>query len=190
MGRPKFSLPFGSVTMLERVVELLRTVVSPVAVVAAAGQQLPTLPSDVLTANDETDDPGPLGGLCVGLSLLRPRVQAAYVTACDAPLLRPEFVRRMIGSLGAHELAIPRDGEHYQPLAAVYRTSLEDNVRNLIAQNRMRPFFLVKQSDANVIDVDDLRDIDPELDSLRNTNTPEEYTRALRDAGFDTPIDS
>jgi len=41
MGVPKATLPFGPETMLQRVVRLLGTVVSPVVVVAAQGQPLP-----------------------------------------------------------------------------------------------------------------------------------------------------
>ena len=45
MGVPKATLPFGPETMLQRVVRLLGTVVSPIVVVAARGQELaPELP--------------------------------------------------------------------------------------------------------------------------------------------------
>ena len=43
MGVPKATLPFGNETMLQRVVRLLHTVVSPVIVVAARDQVLPEL---------------------------------------------------------------------------------------------------------------------------------------------------
>jgi molybdenum cofactor guanylyltransferase len=43
MGRPKAWLPFGSEFMLQRVVRILSDVVSPIAVVAAPGQDLPPL---------------------------------------------------------------------------------------------------------------------------------------------------
>ena len=43
-GLPKGTLTFGAETMLQRVVRLLGTVVSPIVVVAARGQSLPTLP--------------------------------------------------------------------------------------------------------------------------------------------------
>ncbi len=44
MGVPKATLPFGPETMLQRVVRLLGTVVSPIVVVAARDQELPELP--------------------------------------------------------------------------------------------------------------------------------------------------
>ena len=53
MGRPKATLPFGPELMLQRVVRLLATIVHPIVVVAAPGQQLPPLPPQILLARDE-----------------------------------------------------------------------------------------------------------------------------------------
>jgi molybdopterin-guanine dinucleotide biosynthesis protein A len=184
MGQPKALLPFGPEVMLQRVVRILGEAVRPIVVVAAVGQELPQLPDEVLIARDEREALGPLGGLAVGLGALRSRVEAAYVTAVDAPLLRPEFVRQMIDLLGEFDLAIPRDGKFHHPLAAVYRTRLEDDVRALLEANRLRPFFLLERARAREVDIDELRAVDPELASLRNTNTPEDYAAALHDAGL------
>jgi len=52
MGSPKALLPFGPETMLQRVVRLLGTVVSPIVVVAATGQDLPPLPASVILTRD------------------------------------------------------------------------------------------------------------------------------------------
>lgn len=183
MGRPKALLPFGPETMLQRVVRIISDVVSPVVVVAAVGQELPSLPVGVLVARDVHDAQGPLAGLSVGLSTLRPHADAAYATACDVPLLRPEFVRAVLRQLGDHEIAIPRDEQFPHPLAAVYRTSLVARIDGLLAADRRRPLFLVRESDALPIHVESLRAVDPDLQSLRNVNTPEEYAAVLREAG-------
>jgi molybdenum cofactor guanylyltransferase len=188
MGRPKLSLPFGGETMLARVVRIISYVVSPVVVVAAPGQELPELPAGTLLTRDEILDQGPLCGLAAGMAALRGRVDAVYASSCDVPLLKAEFVRAMLDALGTHELAIPRDGQFHHPLAAVYRMSLEVRVGRLIAEGRLRPLFLVQESDACLVDVSELRAVDSALNSLRNTNTPEEFREALRAAGL--PKDS
>lgn len=184
MGRPKALLPFGPELMLQRVIRILGEVVSPIVVVAARDQALPPLPAGVLIARDEHEALGPLAGLAAGLAALQGKADAAYASSCDVPLLRPAFVRRVIAALADYDLAIPRDGQYHHPLAAVYRTSVEKPVRDLIAAGRLRPFFLLEKLRAREIDVSELRHVDPELQSLRNTNTPEEYQSALRDAGF------
>ncbi|HEV7998661.1 MAG TPA: molybdenum cofactor guanylyltransferase [Planctomycetaceae bacterium] len=184
MGRPKLSLTFGDETMLGRVVRIVGEVVSPVVVVAAGTQELPSLPPGTIVARDDAEGKGPLAGLAAGLAALNGRADAAFVAACDVPLLKPAFIRALIDAMGTHEMAVPRGADYYHPLAAVYRTMLEARVRGLIAEGRLRSQLLVQASDVSAVDLADLRAVDPELDSLRNVNTPEEYEAALRSAGF------
>jgi len=51
MGTSKALLPFGSETMLQRVVRLLGTIVSPIVAVAARDQVLPALPPDLIVTD-------------------------------------------------------------------------------------------------------------------------------------------
>lgn len=180
MGRPKLTLPFGGELMLPRIVRILRSVVDPVVVVAGPSQEVPALPDDVRVVRDEHEHLGPLAGMEVGLRALLGVVQAAYVSSCDVPLLRPEFVAEMIRRLGRHELAVPREGDFYHPLAGVYCTSLAERVHQLVADQRLRPLFLIQTSDAVEVSVEELRTVDPQLHSLRNLNRPEDYEEALR----------
>jgi molybdopterin-guanine dinucleotide biosynthesis protein A len=184
MGRPKLSLPFGHETLLQRVVRILAEVADPIVVVAAPEQEVPPLPAGVEIVRDPQEGLGPLAGLATGLESLQPRAPLVYASACDVPLLRPEFVREVIARLGEHDLAIPRDGEFQHPLAAVYRTRLAPLLRELIASGRRRPLDLIDRCDAVRIDVAELRKVDPRLDSLRNLNTPDEYRAALLAAGL------
>lgn len=184
MGRPKLTLPFGSEPMLVRVIHVLRTTVSPVVVVAAPGQELPVLPSDVAILHDDQQHLGPLAGMSVGLRVLAGEVEAAFVSSCDVPLLRPEFVAEIVRRLDHHEIAVPKDGNFHHPLSAVYRTSLAERARQLVAAQRLRPLFLIQTSDVVEVPVDELREVDPELHSLRNLNRPEDYEAALRLAGL------
>lgn len=184
MGQPKLALPFGPETMLERTIRLLKEVVSPIVVVAAIDQQLPDLDDDILIARDEEPGWGPLGGITVGLGALADLVPAAYVAPCDAPLLQPAFIQAMIEHAQGYDIAVPKEQKFYHPLAAVYRTELAPIARNLIDEKKYRPLFLIEQANSNCVDVDTLRSIDPDLDSLRNMNKPEDYQAALQAAGF------
>lgn len=180
MGQPKAWLPFGNEFLLQRVVRILRDIVSPIVVVAAVGQELPALPPDVLVTRDEREALGPVGGLAAGFAALRGQVDAAYVSACDVPLLKPEVVRRICQQLGQNDIAIPVDGQFPHPLAAVYRLTLEEKTRQLLEASRLRPVFLWEGAKVNQIPLDSLRDIDPQLDSFRNANTPEDFEAVLK----------
>jgi molybdopterin-guanine dinucleotide biosynthesis protein A len=185
MGRPKAWLPFGAEVMLQRVVRILSEVVSPIVVVAAAGQDIPDLPESVELVRDEHEASGPLAGLAAGLKALQGRVAAAYASSCDVPLLTAAFVEQVVAALDGYDLAIPRDGKDYHPLAAAYATRLAGRACELLAANRRRLVFLLEHTRARAIDVSEFRRVDPELRSLRNINTPSDYAAALRDAGLD-----
>lgn len=181
MGRPKAWLPIAGELMLPRVVRLLREAVAPIVVVAAPDQDLPPLPGEVRIVRDEAQGRGPLQGLAAGLAALHGLADAAYACGCDVPFLQPAFVRRMIDLLGAHQICVPRVGGYHHPLAAVYRVEVQDAVRNLLQDNRLRPAYLFDQVPTRIVEAAELADIDPTFATLRNLNTPEEYEQALRD---------
>lgn len=188
MGSSKALLTFGAETMLQRVVRLLGTVVSPIVVVAASGQSLPELPADVTVARDEQEARGPLEGLRTGLKALPGTVDLAYVTGCDAPLLVPAFVRRMVGLLGDHDIAVMDCDGFVHPLSAVYRRDTLPQVEALLAQDRLRPVFLFEALRTRRVDPAEMTAADPQLLTMRNLNTREEYLDALASAGLtETP---
>src|SRR5262249_32596067 len=184
MGRPKAWLPFGGELMLPRVVRLLGEVVSSLVVVAAPDQDVPPLPPGVAIVRDEEKGRGPRQGLAAGRKALRGRAEAGYLTSCDVPFLRPAFVTRLADLLGEHAVCVPRVGDFHHPLAAVYRLDVIDAVDRLLAEDRLRPFFLFEAVRTRVVEASELQDVDPAFETLRNLNTPEDYAAALRVAGF------
>ncbi len=181
MGRAKAWLPFGSEIMLPRVVRLLGEAVSPIVVVAAPEQELPPLPIEVRVVRDEEKGRGPLQGLDAGLAALQGQTDAVYLSSCDVPFLQPAFVRRLIDLLGEQWICVPRVGEYHHPLAAVYRLEVRATIRQLLAEDRLRPFFLFEAVPTRVVEASELVEVDPIFQTLRNLNTPEEYEAALRD---------
>jgi molybdopterin-guanine dinucleotide biosynthesis protein A len=185
MGRSKADLPFGAETMLQRVVRLLGDVVSPIIVVAAADQRLPALPENVQRVSDRAPQQGPLEGLRAGLAAIVPWAEAAYVTSCDVPLLSHDFVREMVGLIDDHDAAVPVDERYQHPLAAVYQTRLLPHIERLLEAGQRRPAFLLDAVDTLRVPVQRLRKVDPDLRTLWNLNSPEDYQKALRAAGLD-----
>jgi len=183
MGTPKALLPFGPETMLQRVVRILRGVVSPIVIVGAADQMLPPLDADVIITHDERGERGPLEGLRAGLKALPADVDCAYVTSCDVPLLEPGFVRQMIDFTRGYDVAVVEIDGFAHPLSAVYRRTVLPYVDELLAEDRLRPVFLFELVRTRRVRPDEIT-ADPGLYTLRNLNTPEDYRRALADAGF------
>jgi molybdenum cofactor guanylyltransferase len=184
MGVPKATLPFGPETMLQRVVRLLGTVVEPIVVVAAREQALPELPDDIIVTRDEREARGPLEGLRAGLRALPDSAGIAYVTSCDVPLLVPGFVERMVALLGDHDIAVMEIDGFPHPLSAVYRRGTLPQVESLLAADRLRPVFLFDAVRTRRVLPAEMVPVDPELRTLRNLNTREDYLAALADAGL------
>jgi molybdenum cofactor guanylyltransferase len=187
MGVPKATLPFGAEAMLQRVVRLLAGVVSPIVVVAAREQALPPLPEAVTITRDEREAKGPLEGIRAGLSALPESIEAAYITSCDVPLLVPAFVERMIDLLGDHDIAVIEQDGFPHPLSAIYRRNTLPHVESLLSADRLRPVFLFDAVRTRRIKPEDMIGVDPDLRTLRNLNTPEDYRAALADAGIPPP---
>lgn len=178
MGTPKALLPFGDETMLQRVVRLLGEVVAPIVAVAAVDQVLPELPPDVIVTRDEHEGRGPLEGLRAGLKALPPHVEAAYVTSCDVPLLVPAFVRQMLTLAEGYDIAVMEIDGFPHPLSAVYRHTTLPHVEALLSANRLRPAFLFDAVKTRRVQPEEMT-ADPELHTLQNLNTPEDYAKAL-----------
>jgi molybdopterin-guanine dinucleotide biosynthesis protein A len=180
MGRPKAWLPFGDELMLSRVARIVSEAVSPVVVVAAEGQELPSLPASTEVTRDAIQGRGPLQGIAAGLDALDGRCDAVFVSSCDAPLLKSAFILRLIELLGEQTICVPKVDGRFHPLAAVYRTTVRDAVQQLLAIDQLRMTALFELLPTRVVGEAEFRDFDPTLQSLRNLNLPEDYQLALR----------
>src|SRR5690348_10026367 len=120
MGFSKAWLPFGDETMLQRVVRIVQRIVETTVIVAAADQQLPPLPIEVIRTQDAAPDRGPLQGLLAGLTALPQQTTAAFVTSCDVPLLSPAFIEKLFALAENFDIAVPAEEALLHPLSAVY----------------------------------------------------------------------
>jgi molybdopterin-guanine dinucleotide biosynthesis protein A len=184
MGTSKALLPFGPETMLQRVVRLLGAVVSPIVVVAAGGQDLPVLPDETIVTRDEREARGPLEGIRAGLKALPSTVDAAYITSCDVPLLVPAFVQRMIELARGYDIAVTEVDGFAHPLSAIYRRAALPHAEALLADDQLRVSHLFRRVNTRRVPTFEMIGVDPELHTLRNLNTKEDYLAALATAGY------
>ena len=189
MGTPKAALEWHGSTLLRRTAGILaRATAGPVVVVRATGQDLPDLPGTVTVVDDPRDGKGPVQGIAAGLGALAGDAEAAFVTSTDLPFLHPAFVERVLRVLGAPadgpEVALPVARGYQQPLAAAYRTGLAQLAERLVKEDRLRPAFLFAEcrverlDDATLLADPALAKLDPDLDSVLNVNTPDDYQAA------------
>jgi molybdenum cofactor guanylyltransferase len=190
MGTPKAALEWHGSTLLRRTVAIAaRATGGPVVVVRARGQDLPELPETAIVVDDPRQGKGPVQGIAAGLAALRDQAEAVFVTATDLPFLHPAFIRRVLRALAAPDgpdVALPVALGYPQPLAAAYRTGLAELAERLVEADLLRPAFLFAQCAVTRLDEQALladpvlAALDPDLDSLLNVNTPDDYQAARK----------
>jgi len=193
MGTPKYALTLGSETLLQRICRIVSESTSSVMVVAAPDQPMPALPDGITVLRDAVPGQGPLAGITTGLNSC-PSVRAGeptqkvFVTACDAPLLQSRLIDLLYTRLADHDAIVIRSGDRLNPLCAVYDTRITGLANKLLQQGERRPRVLLESIDTRFVDEDVVREVDPQLLSLKNANTPEEFDELA--AAYTTEIKS
>jgi molybdopterin-guanine dinucleotide biosynthesis protein A len=182
MGRDKLTLPFGPESLAARTLRLVRAAVDEVALVAREGQELPRELAGVRTLRDPAEGLGPLAGIAVGLSAAAG--ERAFVAACDMPLLRPALVGRLFELAEGFEACVPVVDGFPVPTCAVYAKGLADRARALVVARQLRTAALAEGARTRFVPGDELRDLDPTLESFLDCDSDEAYHLALRAAGL------
>lgn len=175
MGTPKALLLFDGEPLIVHIVSALQRMVDEVVVVAAPGQELPSISASVV--RDEVAYQGPVGGICYGLAAAGGEV--CFVTSCDSVFLNSELVRHVLGRIAAYDVVVPSWGGRLQPLHAVYRRSVLPQLQAQLASGELRPVSLFGKVRTLEIHEDEIRRFDPEGWSFFNMNRPEDYAEAL-----------
>jgi molybdenum cofactor guanylyltransferase len=176
MGRPKAWLPFHGQPMLARVLDRLAPLFDERVVVRAPGQELPEV--EARFVEDEEPGQGPVAGLAAGLAAVS--LPLAFVTSCDAPFISPVVVAHLVARcVPPYAVVVPFWEGRLQPLHAVYRADTAPILKQLLTAGRRRPVDLFGEVPTLEVSEEEIRALDPDGLTFMNTNTPEEYARAL-----------
>lgn len=183
----KAGLVIGGTTLLERVCGRVAAVARKIVVVAAPGQVLPSLPTDVEVVRDRSPGLGPLAGIADGLRALGDDAAAVFVVSCDVPLVRPQVLGILLSGLIVHRGAplwvVPEVGGHLQVLVSVVRPAVLAAIEAHLGAGRRDPRSLVESlaaaGAAIVVPEETFRPVDPQLLSFHDLDTP----RDLEDLG-------
>ncbi len=176
MGSPKALLLVDDTPLIVHIVATLQSLFAEVVVVAAPGQDLPSMP--VTLVRDEVAYQGPVGGICYGLTATREDV--SFVTSCDSAFLSSHLISHLVSQISEHDVVVPHWQGRFQPLHAVYRRSVLPLLEEQLARGELRPIYLFDKVRTRRIDEDEVRVFDPEGLSFFNMNTPGDYAEALK----------
>ena len=179
LGRPKALEVVAGKTIVERVAQAIAPFGGELVVSIADAPMAETLKRLLPTAAfviDHRPGKGPIEGIIRGTEVARG--ERLLVAPCDAPLLRPELYRLLLASLGAHDAAVPRL-DVFDPVRAVYRTAALRGILSGPMVDLPSPSSLVDRLDAEFVIEDQLRTVDPRLDSFLDVNDPSDLETVL-----------
>jgi molybdopterin-guanine dinucleotide biosynthesis protein A len=173
MGRDKATLPFGPDTLLGWVVRRVRSVCPRVLVVAREPDQYPGFE----VVSDRFPGLGPLAGLHAGLSAAE--TELGVCVACDLPFVEPALLRHLLRRAQGADAVVPVVRGRPEPLCAVYRRTVLPPAETLLQAGGGSLRDLFARLRVHFVPEPELRQVDPELVSFLNLNTPEDYEWAL-----------
>jgi len=186
-GKP--AAEFAGESFLARICRTLVAEVGRVIVVAAPGQALPSLSAGVELVRDATPGAGPLAGLAAGLrhalAAPQPVPRVAVVSSCDVPLLRGVVVRTIVEAVRSPGVrwAVPHVLGHPQVLLSAVAVDLLAEIEAAVAAGVSSPravLAAVAAADPRAVvqlDASRFRNIDPDLESFLDIDTPDDLAR-------------
>lgn len=168
-GVEKYLFEFCGKTFIERLLGTLREVVDEIIIVARDREQCDRFAGfkDAVCIPDLRPGLGPIGGLHAGC--LAAHGAALFVVACDMPCINGRVIDTLFDQLKDYDAVIPFwNEEMYEPLHAVYnRSAVLDYLRE---HKSLSLRAMIKSLNANYVDVESLRALDPDLLTFININ--------------------
>lgn len=122
---------------------------------------------------DQLPDQGPLMGLASGLRATT--ASHALVVAVDLPFVQPALLAWLGDFPLTDELIVPRVQGIPQVLLARYPRAILPTVESCLRDGRRDPRALLERAPVRFLEEEQLREVDPELRSFVNVNTPEDF---------------
>jgi molybdopterin-guanine dinucleotide biosynthesis protein A len=93
------------------------------------------------------------------------------------PFLNPALLRFMISQRAGYDVVIPRIGEYYEPLHAVYARRCLPTIERSILSGQRRVRAAYAQARVRTVERDEIAIYDPGHLSFFNVNTPDDLER-------------
>jgi molybdopterin-guanine dinucleotide biosynthesis protein A len=165
----------GDTTIIERNIDVLRSVVGEVFISANEPEHYFRLGLPMI--GDVVEPGGPVSGIYSVLSCTG--ADRAVAVACDMPFINRELISYITGETRGDAVVPVFDGRP-QPLPAVYASSALGAMLEGIRSGDRSLVGLIGRIDATLIEEDAVRGIDPEGSSFVNINTVEDLQRVLK----------
>lgn len=182
MNKSLFQL--GRETMIEHVLDKVPGVVDETIIVVGdprQGKKISTVICETKLTYDSIRGYGPVAGILAGL--LCAKGEYAVVIACDMPFVNPSVIELLFSLAEGYDAVVPRwlDG-NIEPLHAVYkRNSMIKACEKAIEKDeRAISSSLHALPKVRYVSTEEIKEIDPDLRTFINVNTPSELENLLQ----------
>ena len=174
MGTDKAFVMLEGRTLLARALKVCRTVTSDVRIVGDRKKFAPFAP----VVEDVFPGCGPLAGIHAGLR--DSETDWNVVLAVDLPFVSPALLLFLVAQARESRamVTVPRAGEGWQPLCAIYRRAFADAAETALRAGRYKIDALFDESLIRPVGEEDLRRAGFSPEVFRNLNTPKELAEA------------
>ncbi|PLX39726.1 MAG: hypothetical protein C0608_11150 [Deltaproteobacteria bacterium] len=182
MGEDKAELLISGIPIIERVWGRVSKIAKEVVVVGGT----PKLDyKGVKTIGDAYVNAGSLGGIATALDYCRRKLgDEGHVLciACDMPFIKEALLMRLWELRVGCDVVVPKTQKGYEPLCALYGVGCLQAMLGQISLGDLKIQHLFQKVRAEILDLDELRKIDPELTSFTNINDPGDLSEARNQA--------
>jgi molybdopterin-guanine dinucleotide biosynthesis protein A len=177
MGTNKALLELNGQTLLQRTLNLAKTLTSDVRIVGQHelfGQLAPVV-------EDVYKNRGPLGGIHAALTVTSSDLN--LILAVDLPFLQQKFLQYLVSEAQASGamVTVPQAAGGYQPLCAIYRRDFGRFAEAALANGKNKIDALFSGNSIRVINEDELQRIGFPLRIFDNLNSREDWERASQE---------
>ena len=103
----------------------------------------------------------------------------AFFSACDTPFLKKELVEFLIKKIEPNiDIIMPQTAAGFEPLCAVYSKRCLKSAEDHLKANKRKIQWALRSHRTKNISENDLRQVDPDLMSFFNINTPQDLETA------------
>lgn len=174
MGQDKAFMQLGGQSLLQRALELAKTVAGAPWIVGNAAKFAAFAP----VVEDVYPECGPLGGIHAALS--KSGSDLNLMIAVDLPFLQPDFLKYLLSrsrESGA-AVVVPRAGGRLQPLCGVYRRGFAAVAERSLRAGRNKIDPLFAEVHTCIIEPDELKQLGFSEQQFSNVNTQQDWEAA------------
>jgi FdhD protein/molybdopterin-guanine dinucleotide biosynthesis protein A len=174
-GSNKAFAEFNGTPLIERVIAILGSIFESLILITNSPEEFSYLRLPI--HEDPIKGLGPIGGIYAGLEAMRDEI--GFFVACDMPFINRNLVRHMVAVRNDFDAVVPKIDWKVEPLHALYAKNCLPPILELIREGSYQTIKSFNSIRVRYVTEDEIRAIDPEVQSFMNVNRPDELLDAI-----------